>query len=133
MNSSPKPGENIEGGSGMGNKFQRFRRAYVTGEDEPMVAIHTRGLVAMNDAAWEAISRPPAVVFLYNEDEKTIGLEPAEEKSVDAYRVRKGSSRNHVVEARAFLKHFGIPDEARGRRYPAREENGILVFSLDQE
>lgn len=114
-------------------KFEKFRRSKATSASVPMVSVHLRGIFALNDLAYEALDKPDAIELFYDKDERVIGMKGAPRSSPDAYAVRRGTAHSFQVEGRTFLKFYGIPQEATGRRYVAEIDDDILTIDLNQE
>lgn len=114
--------------------FKKFRRAYVTSEAVPLVAVRQRGTLGINRMAYEALGEPKAVELLYAPDEQIIGLQAAERNAPDAYRIRREAEGRYEVAGVSFLKHYGIPlEKVGGRRYRAEVVDGILNVDLKQD
>jgi hypothetical protein len=121
------------GKRGQMRKFEKFRRVKVTAGDAPIVAIHQRGIFAMNQLAFEALGEPVAVELLFDRNNQVIGLKAAERDDPDSYVVRHHTKYSHQVEGRSFLSYYGIPKEATGRRYKAELIDRILEVDLKQD
>lgn len=117
----------------MGRKFEKFRRAKVTAGDTPIVAIHQRGIFAMNQAAFEALGSPQAVDLLFDRDEEVVGLKAAQRNDPDSYVVRQHTKYSYQVEGRSFLTYYELPKAVTGRRYSAKMVAGILEIDLRQD
>lgn len=113
--------------------FEKFRRSKATSAPVPMVSVHLRGIFALNDLAYEALDEPDAIELFYDKQERIIGMKGALRSSPDAYVVRRGTAHSFQVEGRTFLKFYGIPREATGRRYVAELDGDILTIDLKQE
>ncbi|WP_047866698.1 hypothetical protein [Rubrobacter aplysinae] len=113
--------------------FQKFRRAYATGEHYPLVSVHARGLFGFNTAGFEAMGEPEYVELLYDDQRKIIGIQPAEVDSVDAYRLRKHTSHSYQVAAKAFLAFYELPESIMGKRFSASMNDGILEVDISEE
>lgn len=113
--------------------FEKFRRYKVTEAPTPMVAFHVRGLFALNELAYDALKRPEAIELFYDRGEKIIGLKGASKGSPDSYAVRHHTKHSYQVEGRSFIKFYGIPEEAAGRRYTAEMIGDILAVDLKQQ
>lgn len=114
-------------------KFEKFRRSKATSAPVPMVSVHLRGIFALNDLAYEALGKPDAIELFYDKDERVIGMKGAPRTSPDSYAVRRGTAHSFQVEGRTFLKFYGIPHEATGRRYVTDMDGDILTLDLKQE
>ncbi len=113
--------------------FEKFRRYKVTADPVPIVALHERGLFALNELAYEALDRPEAIELFCDRDEMVIGFKGAARGDPDAYAVRHHTKHSYQVEGRSFLKYYGIPEEARGRRYRAEMIREILTIDLKEQ
>ena len=114
-------------------QFEKFRRYKVTEAPTPMVAFHVRGLFALNELAYDALNRPEAIELLYDRDEKIIGFKASTRESPDAYAVRHHTKHSYQVEGRGFIRYYGIPEEAGGKRYRAEMIDDILAVDLKQQ
>jgi hypothetical protein len=112
--------------------FETFRRYKVTEGDTPIVALHLRGIFALNQNAYEKLGEPEAIEMLYAPEERVVGFRAAPKTSPDAYAVRHTTKTAHQVEGRGFLKYYDIPEEAKGRRYTAELIDDILTIDLNQ-
>lgn len=116
-------------------EFRKFRRAYVTSGPVPIVAIRESGRVfGLNLKAYEALGQPKAVEYLYDPNERIIGLRGAERDVPDAYSIRNHNGKRFEVASKAFLNHYDIPvSEVGGRRYKAEMTDGVLTIDLKQD
>lgn len=113
--------------------FEKFRRYKVTEAPTPMVAFHIRGLFALNELAYDALKRPEAIELFYDRDERVVGFKASTRDSPDSYAVRHHTKHSYQVEGRSFIKYYGIPEEAAGRRYAAKMVDDILAVDLKQQ
>ena len=112
--------------------FEKFRRYKITSEPVPMVAVHVRGLFALNEVAYDALNRPEAIELFYDRDEKVIGFKGAKRGSPDSYAVRHHTKHSYQVEGRSFMKFYELPEDAAGRRHKAEMIGDILAVDLKQ-
>jgi hypothetical protein len=104
-----------------------------TKPDSPKVTIQAKGVMSFNRASFEALSSPEAVEFLYNAEDRIIGLRRVDPTAGHAYQVRNaGSEQTFNVSATSFLKFHEIP-YLRSVRYDAEAVEGILIIDLKQE
>jgi hypothetical protein len=111
--------------------FEVFRDRGTRRRDAlPSVTLQTKGVIALNSAAYEALGSPEAVELLYAPQAKTIGVRKADPSLAHAYKPRqqKGGHMRSVA-AQAFLRHYDIQVNST-RRYPARMMGDILAFDL---
>ncbi len=113
--------------------FEKFRRAAATAAGQPLVAIHSRGIFAMNQMAYEALGEPDACELFYDRENRIIGLRGAPRRAPDAYTVRHHTRYSHQIAGKSFLSFYEIPEEATGRRYGAELVDGILTVDLKQD
>jgi len=104
----------------------------VTADPIPTVAIHTRGLFALNELAYDALKRPEAIELFYDPAERVIGFKGATRDSPDAYAVRQHTKHSYQVEGRGFMRFYKIPEKAGGKRYRAEMVGDILAMDLKQ-
>ncbi len=98
-----------------------------------MVAFHLRGIFALNELAYASLKRPEAVELFYDRDEKVIGFKASTREEPDSYAVRHHTKHGYQVEGRSFMRYYGIPEEATGRRYKAEMVGDILAVDLKQQ
>jgi hypothetical protein len=101
----------------------------------PFVTIQKRGTFSLNRAAQVALGEPEAVEFLYDADEKIIGLRPVSASSQHAYPLRSQSHKEigpYLVAGTAFTRYFNI-DTSVSRRWIARMSDGVLIVDLKEE
>jgi hypothetical protein len=100
--------------------------------ERPIVTLQTKGVIALNPAAYEALGSPEAVELLYAPRARTIGIRAADPSLPHAYKPRQQKrAQVRSVAAQAFLKHYGI-EVAVTRRYPARMIDDVLAIDLNQ-
>lgn len=96
----------------------------------PIVAIQKRGILSLNQAAFEALSSPPAVELLFDRESRMVGLRGVDTAAPHAYTVRKQPGANtYVVSAKSFVKAYDIPTDVT-RRYRADFADGVLSIDL---
>lgn len=101
-------------------------------ERQPLITIQKKGIMTLNEAAFEALGAPQAVELLYAPQARTVGVRAVEPSLSHAYTLRKPArGRTRIVAAAAFLKHYDIQIEAI-RRIPARMVGDILAADLTQ-
>jgi hypothetical protein len=98
-----------------------------------MFTLQTRGLISLNQAAFEALGKPAAVALLYDADQGVVALRTVEKNYQNAYTVRKqGGSRSYLVAAQGFTTYYKLPTEV-SRRYTGRDYGkGIWGFALGE-
>lgn len=92
-----------------------------------------RGLFALNELAYDSLKRPDAVELFYDPDEKVIGFKGSTREEPDSYAVRHNTKHSYQVEGRSFMRYYGIPEGATGRRYKAEMVGDILAMDLKQQ
>lgn len=98
-----------------------------------MVAIHLRGIMALNQQAQDALGNPDAIELFYNKEEQVIGMQGAPRSSPDSYAVRHHAKHSSQISGQSFLEFYDIPPDVRGRRYRAELDEGMLTVDLRQE
>lgn len=101
--------------------------------ETPRLTLQKRGNFSLNEAAFERLGRPPAVVLLYDADSHAIGLKPSTKEARNAYTLRKhGERAAYVIAGVAFCKQFNI-DHSKAQTFEPVFENGVLVVELHQQ
>jgi len=85
----------------------------------------------LNPAAFRALGEPDAVVLLFDDGSRAIGLKPTSADVPHAYPVRRQRSGNYLVTVEAFCTHHSI-DRSRTKTFEPAVENGILLLELDK-
>lgn len=114
-------------------KFEKFRRSNITSGAVPMVALHQRGVIALNQQAFEALKEPEGIELFFDRDTLSIGLKGAPRNSPDSYAVRHHTKSSSQIAGQSFLEFYEVPHDLRGRRYRAELEDDMLVVDLRQE
>lgn len=113
------------------SNFQVFTKRMIPMGKAPFVTIQRRGSMSFNAAAHAAMGSPEAIEFLYDADERIVGVRGVDPDVEHAYPIRPmGTARNtFMVSGRAFTQHYGIDTEV-ARRYPAQMVDGVLCVDL---
>ena len=100
--------------------------------EEPRVTLQKKGVIALNQSAFELLGSPQAVELLYAPKARTMGIRAADPALSHAYspRLPKGGY-TRLVAAIAFFKRYGIAVEAI-ERYPAKMLGDVLAIDLSQ-
>jgi hypothetical protein len=99
---------------GLGTMKRRWldfeKRPNRTSIGEVRVTLNERGLILLNAKAFSALGRPGAATLHYDEDERIIGIRPAEARLRSAFPLKKKHSHYtyRVIFASPFCKHFRI-------------------------
>ncbi len=95
------------------------------------VSVYVAGTMTISRAAVEAINSD-AVVFLYDDTRKLIGIRAAkpDDKNAFSMKAREGQTARNV-SARGFLRYHGLTVD-KPTTCPARMEGDVLTFSLDK-
>jgi ribosomal protein L17 len=110
--------------------FDRRSRPFFV---QPLVTIQRRGIMSLNQAAYEALGNPQAVELLFDRAERVMGLRAVDQHAPHAYPLpQQGNSSNHLVAGKAFVKFYGI-DTSVARRYRAEMLGNVLAVDLKQE
>jgi hypothetical protein len=116
--------------------FKVFEKGSAPPSSVPSVSIQKRGFIGLNRAAHELLDSAKAVVFLWDEDRKLIGLRPADIADPNAHELRpvsRSSKKDGPVGAAAgqFTRFIGL-DTSEGRRWTPTMEGDALVIDLNQ-
>jgi hypothetical protein len=97
------------------------------------VTITRQGYISLNQAAYDLLGRPPAVVLLYDAGGTAIGLRAASEDTAYSFRVQSwGTGTNYFINAAAFVRYYGIDCSRVTVFKRVAFEDGILILPLDQ-
>ncbi len=110
-----------------GRPHGRFRR------DGVRVTMDPRGVIYMNDKAWDLLGRPAAVEMMFDKGRRTIGLIPADPDLPEAFPVKpKKGTRGKIISASAFCTHFLIKTMRTALFNEVEvDADGIMSLSLD--
>lgn len=98
---------------------------------QPLVSLQRKGVFTLNRAAFVALGEPEAVQLLFDPGERVVGFRAADPGEANSYAVRVTEpSGSYAVSGVAFVKHYEIPLDV-ARRWPARLEDGVLFFALN--
>lgn len=112
--------------------FEVFDKRTAKSSKVAYVTIQRRGLVSLNEAAFQGLHGAEAVELLYNRAERVIGLRAVDPKAPHAFPVRRqGVGHNYLVAGQAFSTYYGI-DTTTARRYLAQFRNGMLLIDLKE-
>lgn len=96
----------------------------------PTIAVQAQGRIALNQAAYEALSRPSRVELLFDAEHRRIGLRSVPDETQHAYRVTQPEPGGRwVVVALAFSRHYSIKG-SRNDVYDATLEDGVLAATM---
>ena len=96
-----------------------------------MFTLQARGLISLNQAAFEALDEPDAVTLLYDAAESIVAMRKVAKSHENGYTVRKQQkAHSYVVGAQGFVAHYKIPTQ-RAMRFPGRDYgDGVWGFAL---
>lgn len=100
-------------------------------ESRPQITIQRRGTLAINSAAFEALSSPAAVELMFDADRQIVGLRASAATAVNAYPVQGLGKPPHryLIAGAAFTKYHGIATDI-GRSWYANLQDAILCIDL---
>ena len=100
--------------------------------DAPRVTLNAKGMFLLNRKAFEALEAPAAVQLLFDENEKIVGLKPADIRRPNAFPIKqKDKYHNHRIQASPFCRHFHIRVERTTQFNEIDLDNeGVLTLSL---
>jgi hypothetical protein len=110
-----------------GRPHGRFRR------DGVRVTMDPRGVIYMNEKAWDVLGRPEAVEMMFDKTRRTIGLAPSDPDVPEAFPVKpKKGTRGRIVSASAFCTHFLIKVMRTALFNEVEvDADGVMSLSLD--
>jgi hypothetical protein len=107
---------------GVPNKFRN---------DQPHVTLSAKGVILMNQIAFESFGSPENVTLLFDKANAVIGLKPCEPGTANAFPAKpKDKNRNRVIHGKPFLRHFGIEADRTLLFNNVTTEDGILLLDL---
>lgn len=111
-------------------KFEGGPAAALTGRREVRVTINRRGLIYLNQTAYEMFGKPKAVALYYNREADSIAVQRAYERFAENFQLVK-KQNGWVIHASTFCRHFKIrvPNTERFRR-PDLDKEGNLILNL---
>lgn len=110
-----------------GRPHGRYRR------DGVRVTLDSRGVIYMNEKAWNELGRPEAVEIMFDKTRRVIGLVPADSRLPEAFPVKdKKGTRGKIISASAFCTHFLIKMMRTGLFNEVEvDEDGVMSLTLD--
>jgi hypothetical protein len=112
-------------------QFEVFKKRSKPRNGQPYVTIQRSGALSINTAAYEALDSPKAVELLYDQQERIMGIRPADAGSEFAYPIR-GVRGSYVFSGIAFTHYYDIDTEV-SRRWSAYLDDGVLCVDLKGE
>lgn len=110
--------------------FEVFTKRMKPLTKAPYVTIQKRGTFSLNRSAWAALGEPEALEFMYDAQEKVIGLRAVDPAQEHAYPIRGAKTDGPwIISGTAFARYFDI-DINTSRRFNARIDNDILCIDL---
>jgi hypothetical protein len=90
-------------------RWEKFNgRPFVPRITEPRVTMGKRGVIYLNDKAYDALKRPAAVELMLDGNQRLIGLKPIDARRTNAFPVRNHRGAYKRIHAAAFCQHFRI-------------------------
>lgn len=113
--------------------FEVFNKRKQTLGKAPSATLQKRGILSINQSAYDLIGSPESVELLFDADDRVIGLRGVDEDVPHGYGVRRSKSSGPVLVAcSAFTQYYGIATDT-SRRYVPFERDGILCIDLNTE
>jgi hypothetical protein len=119
--------------------FETFKRRSRPVSTKPVISLQLRGTISLNSAAFSLLVANRAgakadldmfVQFVYDPENKIVGMRPVLPETPDSYPVRKmAASDTYLATGRGFLAYHQIPTETI-RRYAPHVYGNIVGFSL---
>lgn len=97
------------------------------------VSITRHRCISLNQAAYNLLGRPPAVLLLYHREGTAIGLRAVSEDTAYSIRVRpQGKGTTYRVNAVAFMRYHGVDCSQLTVFQRIAFEDGILILAFDR-
>ena len=120
----------------MNKRWKRFEgRPNRITKSEPGVTLNHKGVFLLNAKAFAALDEPAAVEFVYDEDERTIGIVATDPARLNAFPVIKKETKRitsfRLINGSPFCKEFGIKVATTIRFNQVDLDNeGVLMLPL---
>lgn len=115
--------------------FEVFEKKSAPLAKVPSVTIQRRGLISLNRAAYALIDNPEAVVLLWDQERRVIGLKPAPIEDQNAYPARPQTPKSDkgpvMVAGSLFTQYYKI-DTAESYRWVPTVVDGILCIDISK-
>jgi len=100
--------------------------------DKLRVTLNNKGVILLNDKAYQALDTPAAVTLHYDEYERIIGLKPVDARHRNSFPLRhKEKKRYRIIYASPFCRHFRIKvDRTVLFNDVDLDNDGIMTLSL---
>ena len=110
-----------------GRPHGRFRR------DGVRVTMTPRGVIYINEKAWNELRRPEAVEMMFDKTRRMIGLQAASPDVPEAFPVKpKIGTSGKIISASAFCTHFLIKVMRTALFNEVEvDADGVMSLSLD--
>jgi hypothetical protein len=90
--------------------WQEHPRGGPSAQQQPRIRLLSEGDLSLNDAAYQMLGAPEAVVFLVDPERHAIGLRPATRSDANAYPIRQQQGkRSYWLSATSVAKAAGFP------------------------
>jgi hypothetical protein len=111
--------------------FETFTRQRRVGR-QPYVTIQKKGVISINQAAFDALDSPEFVELLYDRDARLVALRKVDSSVEHRYQVRAPveGHATWVISGAAFVSYYEI-DASTSVRRPARTEGDLLIIDLN--
>jgi hypothetical protein len=111
--------------------FEVFNRRAKPVVAQPTCTLQRKGLISLNQSAYDLLQAPAAVELLFSRSRNVIGIRAIEPTKQHAIPVRKQSkSSTWLIAGQSFASHFGISQD-RARRFPVKLQDGTLLVDLN--
>lgn len=114
-------------------QFEPFKRSSARIVSAPMMSVQRHGTMSLNQASFEALGKPDAVLLMFDRQQQIVGLKLAEDSNPDAYTVQKQPTGNsYIINTQSFYKFWKI-DVSVARRFGAIEYgHGVVGINLQE-
>ena len=113
--------------------FETFKRQRAPLTLEAAVTIQKRGTISLNAPAYSALGDPHTVEFLWDHEQRLMGLRKVDVSTDHGYAVRAlgKSGRTFLISGAAFTTYYGIETDV-ARRYIGQMDDDMLVLDLKE-
>lgn len=111
--------------------FEVFTQPSTSRRKGATVTINVNGDFSLSAESFKLLAEPTHVELLFDKETQTVAFRAAGADSLSAYPVRR-PAKSFLVSCTAFARSHGI-DTSESRRWPARQEDGMLQFVLTAE
>ncbi|AXG12283.1 hypothetical protein [Intrasporangium calvum] len=116
--------------------FELFEKGSAPVSSVPSLTIQRRGLMSLNDAAFKLLKEPLAVHFLWDSEQRLIGIRAAAPNDLNAYPTRRQNQAKGtgpvLIAGTLFTRFIGL-DTTEARRWAPELRDDTLIVDLKVE